>query len=156
MRITWGAAILALAVTAGAYSVSTAPVAAQAGAAATLTADQFPAAMKTVASTAQSLRTKLMMNQLPDAAKDAQTLATTFGDVEKFFASKNKTDAVGWAQSARMGFTAVAGAATAGDAMKATMELTTAQANCKSCHAAYREPVAGSQPPAYQFKAGSI
>jgi hypothetical protein len=33
--------------------------------------------MKTVASTAGSVRTKLMMNQLPDAAKDLQTLATT-------------------------------------------------------------------------------
>ena len=40
---------------------------------------------------------------LPDAAKDRQTIATTFGDVEKFFASKNKSDAVMWAQTARGG-----------------------------------------------------
>jgi hypothetical protein len=153
MRITWGAAILALAVAAGAYTVSTSPVSAQGAA---LTQDKFPAAMKTVQATAGSLRMKLMMNQLPDAAKDAQTLATTFGDVEKFFASKNKMDAVGWAQAASKGFTAVAGAAAAGDAMKATTELGNAQANCKSCHAAYREQVPGSQPPTFQFKAGSI
>ena len=152
MRITWGAAILALAVAAGAYT-SMSRVSAQGAA---LTQDKFPAAMKTVASTAGTLRTKLMMNQLADAAKDAQTLAATFGDVEKFFASKNKTDAVGWAQAAGKGFTAVAGAAAAGDAMKATTELGNAQANCKSCHAAYREAVPGSQPPTYQFKAGSI
>jgi len=151
MRITWGAAILALAVGAGVYTTTSIV-----GAQAPLTQEGFPAAMKTVASTAGSVRTKLMMNQLPDAAKDLQTLATTFGDVEKFFASKNKTDAVGWAQAASKGFTAVAGAAAAGDAMKATTELGNAQANCKSCHAAYREQVPGSQPPTFQFKAGSI
>jgi len=153
MRITWGAAILALAVAVGAYTISTSPVSAQG---AGLTQDKFPTAMKTVQSTATSLRMKIMMNQLPDAAKDAQTLATMFGDVEKFFASKNKTDAVGWAQAASKGFTAVAGAAAAGDAMKAQMELGTTQANCKSCHAQYREQVPGSQPPTFQFKAGSI
>jgi hypothetical protein len=153
MRITWGAAILALAMAAGAYTVSMTPLSAQGAA---LTQDKFPATMKTVAATAQSLRMKIMMNQLPDAAKDAQMLATTFGDVEKFFASKNKTDAVGWAQAASKGFTAVAGAAAAGDGMKALTELTTAQGNCKSCHSAYREQVPGSQPPTYQFKAGAI
>jgi cytochrome c556 len=153
MRITWGAAILALAVAAGAYTVSMAPVAAQGAA---LTQDKFPTAMKTVQATAGSLRMKIMMNQLPDAAKDAQTLAATFSDVEKFFASKNKSDAVGWAQAASKGFTAVAAAATAGDAMKAQMELGTTQANCKSCHAQYREQVPGSQPPTFQFKAGAI
>jgi hypothetical protein len=152
MRITWGAAILALAVAAGAYTVSTAPVSAQGAA---LTQDKFPAAMKTVQTTAAGLRMKLMMNQLPDAAKDAQTLSAAFSDVEKFFASKNKADAVGWAQGASKGFAAVAAAATAGDAMKATMEMTAAQGNCKSCHAQYREPVPGQQGQ-FQFKAGSI
>ena len=65
MRITWGAAILALAVGAGVYTTTSIV-----GAQAPLTQDGFPAAMKTVASTAGSVRTKLMMNQLPDAAKD--------------------------------------------------------------------------------------
>jgi hypothetical protein len=152
MRIHWGAAILALAVAAGAYTVSSSSVSAQG---AGLTQDKFPMAMKTVQATATSLRMKIMMNQLPDAAKDAQTLATTFGEVEKFFASKNKTDAVGFAQGASKGFTAVAGAAAAGDGMKALMELNNAQGNCKSCHAAYREPVPGQQGQ-FQFKAGSI
>ena len=151
MRITWGTAILALAVTAGAYTTTSIV-----GAQAPLTQEGFPAAMKTVASTAGSVRTKLMMNQLPDAAKDLQTLATTFGDVEKFFASKNKSDAVMWAQTARAAATAAAGAATAGDAMKATTEVGNLQATCKQCHGAYREQVPGSQPPTYQFKAGAI
>jgi hypothetical protein len=151
MRI-WGTAILALAVAAGAYSVST-PVAAQGGA---LTQDGFPAAMKTVASTAQGIRGKIMMNQLADAAKDAQTLATTFGEVEKFFASKNKADAVGLAQTASKAAAAAAGAAAAGDMMKTVTELGNMQGTCKQCHSTYREAVPGSQPPTYQFKAGSI
>jgi hypothetical protein len=153
MRITWGTAILALAVAAGAYTVTTAPISAQGAA---LTQDQFPTAMKTVASTAQSARMKAMNNQLADAAKDAQTLATTFSNVEKFFASKNKADAVGFAQAASKAASDAAAAATAGDMMKTMTELTNMQGTCKQCHSAYREAVPGSQPPAYQFKAGAI
>src|SRR6185369_2305708 len=45
-------------------------------AAARMTTEQLSASMKVIASTAAALRMKLMGNQLPDAAKDAQTLAT--------------------------------------------------------------------------------
>ena len=82
-------------------------------------------------------------------------LATTFGDVEKFFASKNTADAVAWAKTGREGATAAAGALAANDAMKANTELTNVAGTCKQCHSTYRE---GGQPPGtpYKFKEGSI
>ena len=160
MRITWGATILALAVVAGvsrtATTIEAAPPAAGAGAqaAANVTPEQLEGYMKSISSTQTTLRAKLKENQLADAAKDAQQLATTFGDVEKFFAQRSKTDAVSWAQLGKTGATAVAGALTAGDAAKANTELGNMAASCKQCHAAYRE--GGPQAGGYTIKAGSI
>src|SRR5215211_5646444 len=93
MRITWGATVFALAVVAAGASSYMPPVHADQGApAATITVESFPAQMKE--------------NNLADAAKDAQIIATTFGDVEKFFASRSKADGVKWAQEGQMGATA--------------------------------------------------
>jgi hypothetical protein len=152
MRITWGVTVFALAVVVAGAAIHMETVQAQAGA--TPTVEQFPALMKTISSTQQSLRAKMKENNLADAAKDAQIIATTFGDVEKFFASRNKADAVKWSQDGRTAATAVAGALTAGDAMKAQTELGTMAGSCKGCHGAYREggPPAGP----YKFKEGSI
>jgi hypothetical protein len=108
-------------------------------AAARLTPADLQARMRIIGPTSGTLRMKLMANQLPDAAKDAQTLATAFADVERFWAQNNKMDAVMWAQQARMGAQEAAGAATAGDAMKATAAAGNMQAQCKQCHAVYRE-----------------
>ena len=152
MRITWGATVFALAVVMAGAAIHTPTVQAQAGA--TPTVEQFPALMKTISSTQTSLRGKMKENNLADAAKDAQIIATTFGDVEKFFASRSKADGVKWAQEARMGATAVAGALTAGDAMKAQGELKTMAGSCTSCHMAYRD--GGPQAGGYKFKEGSI
>ena len=152
MRITWGVTVFALAVVVAGAGIHMETVQAQAGA--TPTVEQFPALMKTISSTNQSLRAKMKENNLADAAKDAQVLATTFGDVEKFFASKNKADAAGWAKTGREGATAAAGALAANDAMKANTELTNVAGTCKQCHSTYREggPPAGP----YKFKEGSI
>ena len=158
MRITWGATILALAVVAGASRTATtieaAPPAAGGGAqAANVTPEQLEGYMKSISSTQTALRTKLKGNQLAEAAKDAQQLATTFGDVEKFFAQRSKADGVSWAQLGKTGATAVASALTAGDATKANTELGNMAGSCKQCHAAYRE---GGPPAGYTIKAGSI
>ena len=155
MRITWGATVFALAVVvAGAGSYMT-PVHADQGApAANITVESFPALMKTISSTQTSLRAKMKENNLADAAKDAQIIASTFGDVEKFFASRSKADGVKWAQEARTGATAVAGALAAGDAMKANGELKTMAGSCTSCHMTYRD--GGPQAGGYKFKDGSI
>ena len=144
MRITWGAMILALAVAAYASQTTTAQ--------GNVTPEQLEAHMKTISSTQTSLRAKMKENQLAEAAKDAQTLVTTFGEVEKFFAQRSKADAVGFSQLGKTGATAVAAALTAGDAAKANTELGNMAASCKQCHAAYREGTPGN----YTIKAGSI
>ena len=150
MRITWGATVFALAVVVAGAAIHMETVQAQAAP----TVEQFPTLMKTIQSTNTSIRAKIKENNLADAAKDAQVLATTFGEVEKFFASKNKADAVGWAKTGREGATAAAGALAANDAMKANTELGNVAGTCKQCHANYREggPPAGP----YKFKEGSI
>ena len=122
-------------------------------AAARLTADDLDARMKVIGPASGALRTKLMANQLADAATDAQTLATAFGDVERFFQQNNKSDAVMWAQQARMRAQEAAGAATAGDGMKATAAAGNMQATCKQCHATYRE---GDAQSGYRVKTGTL
>jgi hypothetical protein len=122
-------------------------------AAARMTPEQLDAAMKTVSATNTALGMKLMSGDLPGAAKDAQTLATTFADVERFWAQANKPDAVKLAQQARMGASDTAAAAAAGDAMKATAARSNMTATCKQCHGVYRE---GDAQSGYRIKAGVI
>ena len=122
-------------------------------AAARMTPEQLDAAMKTVSATNTALGMKLMSADLPGAAKDAQTLATTFADVERFWAQANKPDAVKLAQQARMGASDTAAAAAAGDAMKATAARSNMTATCKQCHGMYRE---GDAQTGYRIKAGVI
>ena len=83
-----------------------------------MTEADYDGLMKKVGPTNGAMRKKLMGNMLADAAKDAQTLATLFGDVERFWAQHKKADAVKWAAEARTFATETAGAAAAGDAMK--------------------------------------
>jgi len=122
-------------------------------AAARLTPADLQARMRIIGPASGTLRMKLMANQLADAAKDAQTLATAFADVERFWAQNNKMDAVMWAQQARMGAQEAAGAATAGDAMKATAAAGNMQAQCKQCHAVYRE---GDAQTGFRIKQGAL
>lgn len=122
-------------------------------AAARLTADDLDMRMKIIGPASGTLRMKLMNNQLADAAKDAQTLATAFGDVERFFQQNNRSDAVKWAQQARMSAQEAAGAATAGDAAKATAAAGNLLAQCKQCHGVYRE---GDAQTGFRIKAGTI
>jgi len=159
MRIVSGVALLALTCSvacAGKNKAASPPTAgsgAGAAAAARMTADDVDARMKVIGPASGSLRMKLMANQLADAAKDAQTLAVAFGDVERFFQQNNKSDAVMWAQQARMAASAAAGAATAGDGMKAVAAADTMQANCKQCHGVYRE---GDAQTGFRIKPGTL
>jgi hypothetical protein len=122
-------------------------------AAARMTAEQLQAAMKTIGTNNGTLGTKLMAGDLAGAAKDAQTLATAFADVERFFAQTSKADAVGWAKQARMSASEVAATATANDVTKATAARTTLTGQCRQCHTAYRE---GDAQTGYRLKAGVI
>ena len=130
-----------------------APAGAGAQAAARVTPEQLDAAMKTVSTTNGALGMKLMSGDLPGAARDAQTLATAFADVERFFAQANKADAVKLAQQARTGASETAAAATAGDATKANAARSNMTATCKQCHGVYRE---GDAQTGYRVKAGTV
>ena len=122
-------------------------------AAARMTPEQLDAAMKTINATNGALGMKLMSGDLPAAAKDGQTLATTFADVERFWGQANKPDAVKLAQQARMAASEVAAAATAGDGAKATAARSNMTATCKQCHGVYRE---GDAQTGYRIKAGVL
>jgi cytochrome c556 len=122
-------------------------------AAARITPEQLDAAMKTIAPTNAAMQKALKSSALPDAAKNAQQLATLFGDVERFFAQNKKDDAVKLAQTARTAASAAAGAASAGDATKAMAAAGTVATTCTPCHTAYRE---GDAKTGYQLKAGTL
>ena len=122
-------------------------------AAARMTPEQLDAAMKIINTTNATLGMKLTSNDLPGAAKDAQTLASTFADVERFWAQANKADAVKLAQQARMAASESAAAATTGDGMKAAAARSNMTATCKQCHGVYRE---GDAQNGYRIKAGVL
>jgi hypothetical protein len=148
---TAGSAATASSGTAGASTGTQGGAGAQA--AARMTPEQLDAAMKTVSSTNGALGMKLMNGDLAGAAKDAQTLATTFADVERFWAQANKADAVKLAQQARMAASETAAAATAGEATKAASARSNMTATCKQCHGTYRE---GTAQAGYRIKAGVL
>ena len=104
-----------------------------------LTPDDYRGFMKTVGSTYPMMRMHLMEGMTAEAAKEAQVLAVTFGDVERFWTQNNKPDAIKLAQEARNYATQTAGSAAAGDVAKATMTATNMQGMCKQCHGLYRE-----------------
>ena len=122
-------------------------------AAARITPEQLDAAMKSISQTNAAMQKALKSSALPDAAKNAQQLATLFGDVERFFAQNKKDDAVKLAQTARTGASNVAGAAGAGDAAKALAAAGTIGTTCTPCHTMYRE---GDAKTGYQLKAGTL
>ena len=126
---------------------------AQAAPAARMTPAQLETTMKGIAQANGSLQKNLKGNMLPEAAKDAQQLATLFGDVERFWTQHNRPDAVKLAQTARTGASGAAGAAGAGDAMKATQAAASIAGTCKECHTLYRE---GDAKTGYQIKPGTI
>ena len=162
MRILCGIAIVTLGVSAACAGRSEAPLATTPDTAAAasgaqevkpLTPQDLEARMKDVGTTFPAMRMHLMANQLADAAKEAEQLTVWFGEVERFWAQHKKMDAVKWAQDARTFATAVAGAATGGDAMKATQAANNMQGACKQCHGTYREmdPAGG-----FRIKAGVL
>lgn len=108
-------------------------------AAARMPPDALDPIMKKIGPTNGAMRMKLMNKMLAEARTDAMTLAELFGEVEKFWAQNNKPDAVKWAQDARTNASTAAGAAAAGDAMKAQAAADSMLASCKQCHGTYRE-----------------
>ena len=118
-----------------------------------LTAADLQDRMQKIGAAAAAAQMHLTGKRLPDTAKEAQDVATLFGDVEKFWAQNNRSDAVAWAQQARKAATEFAGAAAAGDAMKSQVAATSMMGNCRMCHDAYREPDGRG---GFRLKAGVI
>jgi len=142
---------------AGAQGAGAQPAARAGGAgaqaAARMTEADYDAIMKKVGPTNGAMRMKLMAGMVMEAAADGKTLGTLFGDVERFWTQYNKQDAVMWAQEARKYATEAAGAAAAGDGMKAQMAANNLLGDCKQCHGMYREmdPAGG-----FRMKPGTL
>jgi len=153
MRTRWGMASAALGL--AATLVGTVSTAQGAGAqpAAKITVETHEGYMKTLSTTNAAVGMKIMSNDLSGAARDAQQIATIFGDIEKFWAQNNKQDGVMWAQQGRQAATDMAGALGAGDAIKAQAARKQVQGSCGSCHMAYRE---GTPQTGYTLKAGVV
>ena len=154
MRKTWGVTFIALAVVVACASRATTAQTPGGQAAARVTVEQHEGLMKTISSTNAALGKKIMGNELAEAAKDAQVLATTFGDVEKFWAQNNKADAVTWAQQGKTQAANLAGALAAGDAEKVAAARKEMANSCASCHKTYRE--GSPQTGGYTLKAGVV
>jgi hypothetical protein len=109
--------------------------------------------MQKIGPTFQSLRKHLQDNGTDAAAKDAQQLGDLFGGVEKFWEQHKKPDAVKIAGQARTLASETAGAAAAGDAVKAAASAENIGGACKQCHGAYRESDGQG---GYRIKAGVL
>jgi cytochrome c556 len=155
MRILTGVVVLALGFSIScAGRTSTASGAGGGSAAqARMTEADYDAIMKKVGPTNGGMRKAIMSNQLADAGKNAQTLATLFGDVERFWTEHKVMDAAKIAAEARRNATETAGAAAAGDQMKTQMAADNLLGQCKQCHGMYRE---GSQEAGFRIKPGTI
>lgn len=138
--------------TAPAASTASAPAPAASAAQTTLTPVDLENAMKKIGPAYGALL-KNIKTDLKAAASNADTLATEFGNVERFWAQHNKADAVKFAQDARAAASTVAGAAAANDSATAVPAAQSIGAQCKSCHSAYRE---GTPETGYRIKAGAI
>ena len=104
-----------------------------------VTVEQNEAAMKSIATSNGAMQKALKMPDLATAATQAETLATNFTTVERFWTQRNKPDAMKLAGTARQGAVDAAAAAKAGDQMKAQMAAGTTGQTCKQCHSVYRE-----------------
>jgi cytochrome c556 len=155
MRILSGVVVLALGLSIGCAGRTSTTTGGGGGAAAQarMTEADYDALMKKVGPTNGAMRKKIMGNMLADAAKDAQTLSMLFGDVERFWTQHQIKDATMWAADARKYATETAGAAAAGDQMKAQQAADNLLGQCKQCHGTYRM---GSQEAGFSMKPGTI
>ena len=154
MRILSGIVVMALGLSV-AWATTSTTTAAGGGAAAQarMTEADYDALMKKVGPTNGAMRKKIMGNMLGDAAKDAQTLATLFTDVERFWTQQKRTDAMKWAAEARMYASQTADAAASGAQMKTQQAADQLLGDCKQCHGTYRE---GSQEAGFRIKPGMV
>jgi cytochrome c553 len=121
--------------------------------AAQLSVQDYEALEKKIGATYPAFQTHLKLQETQDAVKKAEELAVIFGDIERFWAQSNKTDAAKWAQDGRTFATQTAGAATAGDSAAATKAAAGIERTCTQCHAKYREQDAAGN---FRIKTGAL
>jgi cytochrome c556 len=97
--------------------------------------------MKRVAPAFDALRQAADRSNADAVKENAVTLAQAFTEIEAFWKSKVRTDAVTWAQVARRHAESIARDATSGtwDTVKTSADILGQQ--CRACHATYREQV---------------
>jgi soluble cytochrome b562 len=99
----------------------------------------FQKVMKRVGPAFAAVRTGVTESKADSSKEHATALKDAFGEAEAFWKTRNRADAVGWAQDARKQAEAIDKAAAAGnwdEAKKAAGEL---GQQCQSCHREYRE-----------------
>jgi cytochrome c556 len=129
-----------LASCAGRSAPGSTPAGSDVPAQAVLTPANLEELMKKIGPGHKALLDHLEANDTAEAAKAAEQLAEWFGGVEKFWAQRNRADAVKWAGQARTYASDAAGAAVTGDEDKASAAADEMTAACKQCHSALREP----------------
>lgn len=116
-----------------------------------LTPANLEALMQEIGPGYQTLRDHLQSGNSADAADEARQLGERFGEVERFWAQRNRDDAVKWAGMARTYASDAAGAAATGSVEKASAAATRMGEACKGCHGTYRESDGQG---GYRIKAG--
>jgi cytochrome c556 len=118
-----------------------------------LTPANLEALMQTIGPGYQALQDHLQSANAAEAADEARQLSERFGDVEKFWAQRNRDDAVKWAGTARTLASDAAGAAATGDVRKAAAAATRLGEACKQCHGTHRESDGQG---GYRIRAGGV
>lgn len=118
-----------------------------------LTPADLQARMTTIQGALGAVHMKLAENRVTDAAVDAQVLATTFADVERFWSQHRRDDAIRWARRARSDAAAMTAAAAANDGRKTAAAMDRLSSTCQQCHATYRD---GSPESGFRIKPGIV
>ncbi len=101
--------------------------------------EAFQKIMKRVGPAFAELRTGVTESNADSATEHAAALKDAFGDAESFWKSRNRSDAVGWAQDARKQAEAIEKNAAAGQWDEAKKAAGALGQQCQSCHGEYRE-----------------
>jgi hypothetical protein len=97
------------------------------------------ALMKRVAPAFAALRAAVDQSKGTAAVESAAALEQALGEVHAFWTARGRTDAVGWASSARSAAQDVGRAAAAGSWERAKASAGTLGQQCQACHNAYRQ-----------------
>ena len=109
---------------------------------ATLTDEEYDAAMKEIRLTVRDSEGHLDARYWPELTTQVGRLQTFFGRVEAFWSARGSDTAVGFAQDALEALEGLSTAAGEQDLEAARDALKTLQGACQSCHAQFREETA--------------